>query len=361
MTSTQLLTSFQDTSQLDVFKCALLFEKIETEKENYPDDPEKVHTKQKLFAMKRGLLKNFSEKYPNLQAYRSNVDLKTVENLLAEKKLKMRIWRQNETGRKKSIYLEYESPTDDEQLDLYRDLNVISHNFDMFKNHDFSDLALILDIDKFCKVRTIDHTKDRILFRQMTFFQAAVTERFPNLQGTKFHAKVAEFEKTWGDDSFFLGDTKRFYQTFGLGVQIWTKKSKPNRHYEVRKVWDCIYEKKFRIQIDDFTDMDRIPLKMNLFYIFDDSVINYFSCPNRHCFFGTHRQDRLATHIRGCVTTTKVIYQQKKFEKPDNVAREQLFEEKILPTPNYNNMMYGVYDIGKLLFSLNFICISFLV
>ena len=181
----------------------------------------------------------------------------------------------------------------------------------------------------------------------MTFFQAVVTELYPNYQGTNFYKKVDEFQQKWGEDSFFLGDTKKLYKTFGLGLQIWTKVSKPNYHHEIHKVWDCLYQKKFRIQIDDFKLEDRIPLNMNIRYIHDDSTLNYFSCPNRHCFFGTHRQDRLERHVNGCQTTTKVTYTQERYEKSDDSIREELLKEKILPDKNFNNMMFAVYDIGE--------------
>ena len=49
------LTSFSDPSQIDFFKCALLFQKIEQEKENHPNEPEKAHTASKIYSMKRSL------------------------------------------------------------------------------------------------------------------------------------------------------------------------------------------------------------------------------------------------------------------------------------------------------------------
>lgn len=249
-------------------------------------------------------------------------------------------------NRRRPFFLEYESEVDDENLDLYKDLNLFSRKFDKYNNLDFSELSLILDIGKFSNKKKIDHTQNRIEFRQMTFFQAVVTELHPNLQGERFYRKVAEIQRDWESESFFLGDTRKLYEKSGLGIQIWTKISKPDRHFEIHKIWDSLYTRKLRIQIEDFKLEDRIPLNMNIRYIHDDAALNYFSCPNRHCFFGTHRQDRLERHVKNCRTSTKIYYMQKRTGKIDTTLRQQLFEEKILPDVNFQNTMFAVYDIG---------------
>ena len=338
----QQTVSFSDTSQIDFFKCVLLFQRIEKEKAKFPNNPERVYEKSKLYSLKRSLQPEFNRKFSQ---FRDDLDIGTAENFAKEHFLKIKIWKQ--VSYRRPFFLEYESDTDDENLNKYKDLNLFSRKFDKYNNQDFSQLSLILDIQKFSKQKKIDHSQNRIEFRQMTFFQAVVTELFPDFQGKKFYRKVAEFEENWTGESFHLGDTKKFYQQYGLGIQIWTKVVKPDYHHEIQKVWDSLYKKKLRIQIDDFKLEDRIPLKMNIRYIHDDSALNYFSCPNRHCFFGTHRLDRLQRHIGGCRTTTKIEYAQNRYGKPDETLREQLYKENILPEKDFNNMMFAVYDIGK--------------
>ena len=144
-----------------------------------------------------------------------------------------------------------------------------------------------------------------------------------------------------------LNDAKRFYDEFGLGIQIWTQISKPNRHFEVRKIWDTLYSKKLRIRIQDFDLEERFPLTTLVEYIYDETAINYFSCPNKNCFFGSPRRDRYERHVGNCRTTTLTIYEQKRRQKPENTVREQLAAEGILPDINFQNMMFVTYDIGE--------------
>ena len=147
------LTGFLDPSQIDIFKCALLFQRIEEEKEIYPDDPEKAFSKAKLFTFKRSLQARFDQEFSQ---FRNNLDLRTVETFAKRNFLKLRIWKQ--VNYRRPFFLEYESEVDDENLDRYRELNVFSRKFDRFNNLDFSDLSLILDIEKFSRQKKIDHS-----------------------------------------------------------------------------------------------------------------------------------------------------------------------------------------------------------
>ena len=185
------------------------------------------------------------------------------------------------------------------------------------------------------------------MFRNMTLFQAIATELWPKLNGPAFFAKVAKLEEEWGKDSFHLLDADRLHKLFGIGIQIWTKVMKPNRRYEIRKIWETLYKRKVRIRIQDFNMEQRFPLSTIVEYIFDETAIHYFSCPNKKCDFGTPRYDRLERHMRGCRTEPILTHSQEKFCKPETEIREQLVEEGILPDVNYENTMFCTYDIGK--------------
>ena len=150
----------------------------------------------------------------------------------------------------------------------------------------------------------------------------------------------------WGNDSFQLNDAKRLHDLFGLGIQIWTMVPKSDNHREIRKIWDTIYTRKLRIRVKDFDLEERFPLTTLVEYIYDEVAIQYYSCPNKNCYYGTARRDHLERHTRSCRTTTIVTHSQEKFCKPDNKIRQQLFKEGILPDPNFQNEMFCTYDIG---------------
>ena len=339
MAPPQVITGFNDNSQIDFFKCCLLQEKVEKLRRDFPDDPTKAHSREKIYSAKRSL------RMVEYESYRNSLTLKMAEDFAGARGFRLRIWKQ--IDRKKPLYLEYEGKPESDAGRKFRDLDIFSRNFDTFKNQDFSNLSLILDIEKFLKSKKFDPTHTKPMFRQMTLFQAVVTELFPKLHGPSFNAKVKNFEAKWGEKSFHLNDAKRLYDLFGLGIQIWTKIEKPNRHYEIRKVWDTLYAKKLRIRMKDFDLNDRFPLTDTIEYIYDEVAINYFSCPNKNCLFGTPRRDRLERHVRSCRTETVTRYDQKKFQKSSNKVREQLAAEGILPDINYQNTMFCTYDIGN--------------
>ena len=338
MSPPQISTGFSENSQLDFFKCFLLFKKVLKERDKNPEDPNKAHTREKIFAMKRSL---------DLNQYISEADsitLEKAEKFSLENFFKIRIWKQ--TDRKKPIFLEYESKIENDH-EKFTNFDVFSKSFDTYSNQNFANLQLILDIETFLSKKKYSPSENKPMFRTMTIFQATVTELWPKLHGPRFDLKVKELEEKWGENSFHLNDAKKFYEHFGLGIQIWTMISKSNRHYEIRKVWDSIYKKKLRIRIENFDLEERFPLSLNIEYIYDELAIQYFSCPNKNCFYGSNRQDRLERHIRGCRTKTIVTYSQERYAKPSSDVKEQLVAEGILPDVNFENQMYACYDIGS--------------
>ena len=351
MAPPQIVTSFNENSQLDFFKCILLLKKIKLEREKYPEDPSKAHTNNKLFQLKRTLdLSPF-------QDHLNSLDLETAEKFATENFLKIRIWKQVE--RRKPVFLEYEAKISDDPAD-FSDLDLFSKTFDTFRNQDFSHMSLILDIDKFLKNKKYSPAENKPMFRQMTLFQAIATELWPNLNGPTFNKKVKEMEKSWESDSFHLEDAKKLHDLFGVGIQIWTMVKKSGNHYEPRKIWDTHFNKKVRIRVKNFDLEERFPLTTSLEYIYDEVAIHYYSCKNKGCFYGTARHDHFETHVRNCRTEPITKYVQDRFCKPENNIRKELVEEGILPNENFENVMFCTYDIGKFIFETNFFKLNYI-
>ena len=342
MPKVQTLARFYNGSSLDALKCAYLFEEIEKEEKRNPANPEKARLPDKIRSFKQIIGKI------DLNRYGGRIDLAGFENFAKEKKLRVRIWKQK--THKSKFFLEYESNLDQDDLYAYRNLDLFSREFDKFKNPDLTGICLILDLENFSKKRKYDAEKDRVQKRQMTIFQAVVTELHPNLQGASFNKKVSEFEAMWGEQGVDLSEFARFHKLFGLGIQAWTRIVKPNRQTYCVKQFDTIYSKKVRIEIDDFTEDDVIHIRSLVWYIYDEKVLNYFSCPNKKCYYGTNRYYNYQKHLQTCRDTPIVKYRQKKSGKPDGKLIQELVKEKILPHENFRNMMFATFDIGKFKF-----------
>ena len=339
MPKPQTLVRFHKGSSLDVLKCAYLFEKIDLEERNNPQNPEKARLPDKIRSFKQSIASI------DLSGYNETITIKMLEDFAREKKLRVRIWKQK--SHKSKFHLEYESELSNDELEVFRNLDLFSREFDRFKNPEFKGIALILDIENFAKKREYDAGKDQVQKRLMTIFQAVVTELYPKLQGASFNKKVKSFETLWGEDCVNLKDFLRFYKLFGIGIQTWSRVTEQSRHTYCVKQFDTIYKNKVRIELKDFTDNDAIPIRTLVWYIYDDKVLNYFSCPKKKCSYGTSRYYNYQKHLNSCRDKPLVKYKQKKNQKPDKKIIQELVDEKILPDLNFKNMHFATYDIGK--------------
>ena len=88
MAPPQTLTGFGDESQIDFFKCCLLFERLEIEREKYPGNPSLAHTKDRISRLKRSL------DVSQFENFRNELDINTAEDFARGKSLRIRIWKQ---------------------------------------------------------------------------------------------------------------------------------------------------------------------------------------------------------------------------------------------------------------------------
>ena len=261
---------------------------------------------------------------------------------LAEKlHLKISIWYQK--NRTSPLRLEFEIPNSQPALAI----NLLSNKFNRFNNMDFSDLLLILDINKFLAVRKYDPENNNMPKRQMSFIQAVVTEKHPKLCGFQFLKKCSDLVEQWGADEFHFRDIKRFYDTFGLGLRIFTIKNAGRSR--LTKRYDSLWAKKVTIQLQVCNPNK--PLKWNQMvdYIYSVADLNYFECEKKHCYYVTSRNDEYQRHLQSCKDESEIIHMQTKYDKPDQAIKKQLVEEKIIPTMNFHNKMFSVFDIESLM------------
>ena len=142
MPKQQTLARFHDGSQLDFYKCAFLFEKIEKEEKKFPANPEKGRTANKIRSLKRSVIAQ------DYSTFNENVTLMDAETFSKEKNLRIRIWKQK--SYKSPVHLEYESKISDDEIEAFRNFDLFSRTFDKYKNPDFTGKVVIFTIIYIC-------------------------------------------------------------------------------------------------------------------------------------------------------------------------------------------------------------------
>ena len=139
---------------------------------------------------------------------------------------------------------------------------------------------------------------------------------------------------------------------FKIGLQIWSfeyvEETEKKRRYSVMK-FNSPLKKKAAIELEDFNEFEMIPIKLTLTYIPDIGMVNYFRCPMKNCLYGTSRKFNFDRHVRTCTESTITECKQVKMEASDSRARESLAREGVLPSADYENFYYAVYDVESLM------------
>ena len=114
MSKPQTLARFYPSTEQDFFKCLVLFERMEKERDK---NPSIKFTKSKISNWKRSL---------NLGAYANCKDLNLTEAEMyaRAKKFRLRIWKQKDY--RSGVFLEFEAQLGDEESENFK-------NFDLFR------------------------------------------------------------------------------------------------------------------------------------------------------------------------------------------------------------------------------------
>ena len=332
-----IVTRFKGHSKNNLFKCVDFFLRYTEQKQIRGSDPsaDDVVRLKRLF--NRDL---YSRKLGQ------EISLETLAEIEKQFSIRVCIWVKK--TQRDRLRIAYETGVC--YLDKYftSTLDLYSTTFDAYRNPDLTNLAVIVDIAKFVKKHNYDPANNVQPWRKMTLFQAVVSELYPKLVGDDFYKKVRLLEDVWGKPDFELAEIKRFYKLFGLGIQFWTRK-KVGKCVETERVFDSYWKKKVVLMLDDFDEHGVIFTNWTLTYVIDISYTNFHGCPNKYCLFGTNNVHKLKAHTNFCRNETLVSYKQVKYEKPDDKLRLELVEEKILPTADYHNMFFAVFDVESLM------------
>ena len=279
--------------------------------------------------------------------YGLSVNFQVLDKIERNFELRIRIWVEITTGprtsRRKSVALQWES---EKREGSYVDL--FTKSFDPYLNRSFDDFSLILNPEEFLRTKKYDPKNNPSKKRKMTIFQCLVTMKHKTLWGSAFESKVSEYEQIWESSSFALSDNRKFYELFGFGLQIWDKRREKGVVI-ISKVFDSLWKNKIIIQIENFNPEKSILLTNTVLFLPGKESLHLFECTTPKCFYGNSRYDRMQKHIMTCRPDTKIMYKQKRYEKPDNKIRQSLYDEGFLPSVDYEAEAFVVWDIETLM------------
>jgi len=332
-----ILTRFKGCSKYDIYKCLDLFlrySELENIRGNKPSAAD----------VRRLKLLFFPGPYSRKLGHEISLDsLTKIEEMF---QIKICVWVKR--NQRDSLRIAWENKTCYYDKQPKSTMNLYSATFDPYVAPDLEKLAVILDLEQFTKNNNYNPTNNTQPWRKMTIFQAVVSELHPTLVGTRFQKKVQDFEKMWGKNEFELSDIKKFYKLYGLGIQFWTRQT-VGKTVETKKVFDSYWKKKVILLLEDFDEHQVLFINWTLTYILDISYTNFHGCPNKYCLFGTNNINNLQKHLLSCRSDTLVKYKQIEYSKPNDKLRQQLVDEKILPSLDYHNMNFAVFDVETLM------------
>ena len=329
-----------DKQDINFLKNVALFREIQSKNQFRESTGQIPLSNQKIKELKSTL--NISS---YIETYGRNITFEVVERVESDYGLRCRFWREKRiTANKKSVELirEGENIEGDE-------INLFAKSFDPFNNPDFTEFSLILNLEEFLKKKHYSPRTETPRRKKMTLFQCLVSAKHPSLWGSKFDQKVDEYTEKWGLAYFSIKDYRKLYSLFNIGLEIWDLRRENGRKIYT-KMFDCKWKDKIVVEIEKFDDKNpKWLLNKPITLVPSRANLNLHLCPTESCFFGTDRYDRWQKHMLDCKSETVVEYKQVRREKTDFKTRRELYEAGFLPSMDWENRAFVVWDVECLM------------
>ena len=342
-----MLTRFKGRPEFDLYRCVEFFKQysdfLQMEK-SLGKPPDKI---QNLLPKKISQIKDSLDFSDFIEAF-GDISLETVVQIEKALNYKIIIWTKRD--RRSCLRKSWENNSDEDRPPGTKTINLFSSSFDQYTNRSLDNLALVLDIKLFTQKHKWNPDHVPPAFQKMDLFQALVMELHPTLIGHDFDRKVDCYRSQWGKSTFQITDAKQFHNLFGVGIQLWGSQS-VKKQKVTKMLFNTYWKRKFILRLNSLDPNPTIPIRSTITYIRDISCINYYICPRPRCFFGTNNISKLISHQGYCRDETKLSYKQEAYARPDDKLRRELVEEGILPSTDYQNMMFCVYDIESAMIS----------
>ena len=285
--------------------------------------------------------------------------ISTLSEIEQSLNVRVKIWttrRIRQNGSQQRFVVPFREPFDDGEM---TNKHPIAHLYspDLKQNSTSTkNFSLIYDVAAFFAKKKVQNLIEETNRVRTTLMGAVVQEKFENLGGIRFEEKVKEYKNLWGKDSFEVSEIARFEKLFKIGLQIWSfeyvNEEDRKRRYTVLK-YTSFHRVKVNIELEDFDEFEMIPIDLCLTYIPDIGRVNYFRCPTKNCLFGTSRKYNFDRHTQKCSAETSIECKQIAMAPSDRKARAALVREGILPSEDFQNLFYCVYDVESLMQSFD--------
>jgi len=331
-----IITRFNDKSEISLFKCVELA-RLLREKKQIESSCGRLITKSWITTAVKRLKKSLN--VSDYTAFFGPASQKTLNEIAKTCNMKIVVWVKK--SRRDKLRIAWGSK---HSCFSDRVVNVFSEVFNPYRAADFTSMSLIIDIKAFTNRHKYSAAYNVDEMIKMTFLQSLVKEKSPNMIDTDFENEVQRLRTLWPSSKLHLKDIKKFFKTFKLGLQIWSVESISEKRV-TKKLFDTYWKAKLIIAIPNFHPSSPINFDDKVLYIRDYSLLHFYECPKKQCFFGSNDRNKYERHIKYCRDETEITCKQVKYQKPCTKLEEQLFAEGILPSATFNNLFCAVYDL----------------
>lgn len=176
-----------------------------------------------------------------------------------------------------------------------------------------------------------------------------MTMNFKQAIASQCNLTLSEVNEKWPSDQIKLPvDETKLKCAFGVGLEIWCRRSKKCSKEVTDTVPTLIYKSRFKNHIKllaDYWSDDKTVIKINEPFVL--TYLKMFQCPQDFCLFATTNRQRFDKHCESCKDETIVDYEQRNLLEDDIV--KWMIEERFLTKRPKIDAKHVHYDIETML------------
>ena len=167
--------------------------------------------------------------------------------------------------------------------------------------------------------------------------QKTIIEALADVDGLSKKA----FNGKWESDRISFFEERKFYETFGIGFEVFTRSKRKNRHYQLKLIHRSLFDKCLFLEFTSGWLSNKSFISIHDKFLLSERP-KHFYCETPACGFATDREERHKNHIEKCTGLTVTKYKQIKLTRM--TAFELLIHEGYIDS-DYIPTMFVSYDI----------------